>query len=129
MDEFEILDDMEEKKKSTYDEDNSFLDMNTLQLGIKSDGLSSKEVLNSFKLEDTSQDLQIEKSYSREETPIIIDAPKPTIDDEFSNTMLLNKQEIKNELKEEKESGSAVVFIVILFILLAAFIFLLPLLT
>ena len=128
MDEFEILDDLEEKKRPTYEDDTSFSDMNTLHLGDKSEGFSSSDLLSKFKLDDTVQDLKLDVNYEKEES-ITVEAPKPTLDDELSNTMLLNKQEIQKELKEEEESGSAVIFIVILFILLAAFIFLLPILT
>lgn len=155
LDEIEILEDIEEEEilfkedevqyKTTYREDTSFKDSESISLGQEEKGHSLNDALTKFSTEENTVSFTMPKeeeieiieeedlnfNISKEDVPF--EAEGPSLSDELDNTMILAEQAInpKPVLEEDgkddtKSNKRAIIFIVILFILLAAFVIALP---
>ena len=121
---------------TTYENDDSLKTMNEVNLGNTSLGTSTDDALKSFNTDETLTHLVVPKEEIidiKEERPNIY-VENPDLNSDLDNTLLLARQAIKpeeteKEVKHEESDNGAIIFIIILFLLLTAFIVALPYIT
>jgi hypothetical protein len=143
-DEIEILDDIVEEEilfkeeeptyKTTYTEDNSLQDSSNVSLGGDVEGHSLNEALTKFNTDDNP----IIKELPQEEVKEVkeefkFEVESPTLSDELDQTLIVAKNAIdpspviEDNIKDETKSNKrAIIFIIVLFAILAVFILAFP---
>lgn len=143
-DEIEILDDIVEEEslffeeepsyKPTYAEDNSLKDNSTVSLGGEIEGHSVNDALTKFNTEDSRVMFSIpEEPVIEIKEEINIPVESPSLSDELDNTLFIAKEAldpapvVKDDAKDETKSNKrAVIFVIVLFLLLALGVVLFP---
>jgi hypothetical protein len=150
LDDIEIIEDIEDeevlfledevKYNTTYAEDTSLKDNDDISLGETEEvGHSVNDALTKFATEENTLSFEMPKEVKEEvkvELPkeeMSFDLEGPSLSDELDNTLILAERAInprpvvEEDLKDESKSNKrAIIFIVVLFILLAAAIFAFP---
>jgi hypothetical protein len=142
-DEIEILDDIVEEEilfkeeevpyKTTYAEDKSLQDSSNVSLGGEVEGHSLSEALTKFNTEESIvKEVPVEPVKEVKEE-FKFEVENPTLSDELDQTLIVAKNAIdpspvqEEDVKDESKSNKKyIIFVVVLFVLLAVFILAFP---
>lgn len=150
IDDIEIIDDIvdeeilflddEVEHKTTYAEDTSLKDNENISLGNEEEGHSLDDALTKFSTDENTISFEMPK----EEAPKVTEEPifkkemsfeseGPSLSDEMDSTMVLAKQAISptkevldDSSDDSKSNKRAIIFIIFIFVLLAAIVIALP---
>lgn len=149
LDEIEIIDDIEEEEilfledeveyKTTYAEDTSLTNNENISLGSQEEGHSVNDALTKFATEENTLSFEMPKQVEVKEEielpkqEMSFEAEGPNLSDELDNTLILAERAInpkpvvEEDISDETKSNRrAIIFIVVLFVLLAVAILAFP---